>query len=354
MLSVSSKHKQNGIAGMGILAAMMVVVFVAAIAIKQSWRSDIDLAQAGNRWQGMQAKAYIQGAETLATIALDKDKNAPNQAPVDTLDEAWAQPFEFPTDHGYMQIRISDAQAKMNLNALGQAYQTNANGLVRSGAEKYSDRQRQFIRLLQQFRIDDEGTLVSQPQAEEIMDALLDWLDGDDTVSGFGGAEENFYSQIEPPYTIANGLMVSVTEFARIKGVTRTLYNDALPYITALDDTNWINANTMDLALVRSINNNNDLLPLDPSQAETILSNIRQNGGMENAQDIEDALTLAGFSVATGNNVPKPDIDNFVFQSNWFVMDTTVTVGDTIKRFKSRIDRSGQQARVERRSDANF
>ena len=359
-LSVSAIGKQSGMAGMGILAAMLVVVFVAAIAIKQSWRSDIDLSQAGYRWQGMQANAYIRGAETLALIALEKDKT---DNEIDETGEAWAQPFDFPTDHGFMQIRVADAQAKLNLNRLGTVYQQNANGSPLSGAQKYSAEQRQFIRLLQVIEI-EEDTFLSLAEAEEIMDALVDWLDADANITGFSGAEQNHYSQLEPPYTMTNGPMLSVSEFSQIKGVSRALYNGLLPYLSALDDgaNAWLNANTMDLKLVQTINYDNDLSPMDSNAAQQLFDDIRTNP-KESTRDLEDALSLTGVfgaSSASGSNsngasnAPQPDIGNFVFGSGWFDMNVTVTVGDTVKRYASRISRVGAKAKVERRSDANF
>ncbi len=351
-----SMQKQKGMAGMAILAAMMVVVFVAAIAIKQSWRSDIDLSQAGYRWQGMQAKAYIQGAETLALIALEKNKSANEY---DSPNEDWAQPYDFPTDHGFLQISLTDAQAKLNLNALGTAYKKNSNGAQLSGAAKYSAEQRQFIRLLQTIEI-DENTRLSLAESEEIMDAVVDWLDSDQGISGFGGAEQDYYSQIEPPYTMTNGLMVSVSELSRVKGVTQTLYTKLSPYLSALDDgaSSWLNANTMSVELVQTINMDNDLSPLDKASAEQYLDDFRANP-KESTTDLNDAINNLGGVLGSGSrsgnsNAPKLDTANFVFASNWFEMSTTVTVGDTVKQYKSRIDTRGSSVRVERRSDANF
>lgn len=343
---------QQGVVGTGILAALMVVVFVAAIAIKQSWRSDIDLKQAGHRWQGIQANAYIQGAETLARIALKKDAEA-DRAPIDTLDEEWAQPFDFPTDHGFMQIRISDAQSKLNLNALAQPYAKNANGVPLSGAAKYSALQRQFLRLLQLLPFDDDGTLVTLAQAEEILDAIIDWLDSDVTVTGFGGAEENYYNQLELPYTISNGPMVSISELARVKGVTRVLYTALRPYVSALGDADSVNAHTMSLALVQAINYDNDLSPIEALRAEAILEAVRSSSAEDTAA-LNDAFELSGLAAGNAENDPQPDTRHLVFASSWFEMDSTVSVGDTVKRYRSRLHRTDGTVVVERRSDANF
>lgn len=367
-LRIYSLQKQAGLAGIGILAALMLVVFVAAIAIKQSWRSDIDLSQAGHRWAGMQANAYIQGAETFALIALEENKKVNSFV---ALTQDWAQPIEFPTDHGFMQINVTDAQSKLNINMLGQPYQQNANGLLLTGPEKYSPEQRQFIRLLQTVEL-EENTFLSLAEAEEIMDALVDWLDADSNVTGFSGAEQDYYSQLEPAYTMTNGPMLSVSELSRVKGVSRPLYNALLPHLAALDTqaSSWINMNTANFNIVRTVNTDDSLAPLDINEAQKIVEEMRLNPKetlsefntflndftvlSSNSSGSNASQNNASQNNAPENNAPQLDTGNYVFTSNWFEMVSTVVVGETVRRYNSRIHFNGNNPRVERRSDANF
>jgi type II secretory pathway component PulK len=57
---------------------------------------------------------------------------------------------------------------------------------------------------------------------EETANAILDWLDPDDTVRS-NGAENNFYSTLNPPYRAKNGPLDSLDELLLVRGVTPQL-----------------------------------------------------------------------------------------------------------------------------------
>ena len=56
----------------------------------------------------------------------------------------------------------------------------------------------------------------------EIADAILDWIDTDDTVSA-NGAESETYQQMQPPYKAKNGPLETLDELLLIRGITPTL-----------------------------------------------------------------------------------------------------------------------------------
>ncbi|WP_010586029.1 type II secretion system minor pseudopilin [Schlesneria paludicola] len=56
----------------------------------------------------------------------------------------------------------------------------------------------------------------------EITDAILDWIDSDDTVSTYG-AESETYQQLQPPYKAKNGPLETIDELLMIRGITPTL-----------------------------------------------------------------------------------------------------------------------------------
>lgn len=55
-----------------------------------------------------------------------------------------------------------------------------------------------------------------------VADAILDWLDADETPRELG-AESDYYAGLERPYSPRNGLPESIEELLLVKGVTRTL-----------------------------------------------------------------------------------------------------------------------------------
>ena len=348
-LAAPSKFNlQRGTAGMGILAAMMVVGVITALAVKYSWRSDLDLARAGHRWMGMQAKAYIEGAERLAVIALKKDKQ---DTTIDSLDEAWATGFDFPTDHGLMQVTINDAQGRINVNALGAEF-ISQNGQQLSGVAKYSVEQKRFIRFLQTIEI-EEDEYISTAEAEAILEAVKDWVDADSQATGYGGAEADYYSQLDYVITPSDGPMISVSELMLIKGMTPALYQGLLPFVSALDASAELNVLTMSTTIARVINQPDQLVPLSFDDAELLIDDIA-TGEIES---VDDFIALPVIDTLVGKNsrgAVNLDRKGLGIASSFFELDTTITVGEHVRRGRSLIERDSTGTRVIRRSDSKF
>ncbi len=58
--------------------------------------------------------------------------------------------------------------------------------------------------------------------SEDVADSILDWLDEDDEIREFG-AELEYYSQLSPPYEPKNGMLDTIAELLRVKGVSPQL-----------------------------------------------------------------------------------------------------------------------------------
>lgn len=56
----------------------------------------------------------------------------------------------------------------------------------------------------------------------DIADAMLDWMDTDDTVNPYG-AESETYQQMSPPYKAKNGPFETIDELLLVRGITPTL-----------------------------------------------------------------------------------------------------------------------------------
>ena len=57
---------------------------------------------------------------------------------------------------------------------------------------------------------------------EALADALLDWVDTDESPRGFG-AEAEYYETLSPPYAPRNGLPECLDELLLVRDVTRQL-----------------------------------------------------------------------------------------------------------------------------------
>ena len=59
---------------------------------------------------------------------------------------------------------------------------------------------------------------------EEVIDAVLDWRDEDDSLRP-NGAEDEYYQSLEPPYTPRNGPFQSIEEILLVRGVTEEMFH---------------------------------------------------------------------------------------------------------------------------------
>lgn len=102
-------------------------------------------------------------------------------------------------------LTVDDESAKWNINALLQADPTGKN-------------LKDTLKRLQ-AQIPALG--------DAIIDALVDWVDNDDTI-GDAGAESEYYNTLQPPYYCKNGPLDTIDELLLVKGVTpEILFGDS-------------------------------------------------------------------------------------------------------------------------------
>ena len=102
-----------------------------------------------------------------------------------------------PEESGGIFYGVMDESAKINLNAL--------------------------------MKLDATGELAFEVllklpgMTEEIAGNIVDWMDADSEVRGTGGAENDYYMGLTPPYRCKNGPLDSIDELLLVKGVTADL-----------------------------------------------------------------------------------------------------------------------------------
>ncbi|WP_232425975.1 type II secretion system minor pseudopilin GspK [Teredinibacter turnerae] len=340
--------------GMALVLALLVVAIVTAISVELSWRFDLAITRAENRWYGVQANAYLMGAEEIAYMALKMDKEQDNESErgqVDTLEEFWStQAAEFATDEGWLSGRLEDAQGRFNLNQL----RAKVDDKARRSAEIYkhfTEPQRRFIRLLQCVNLGDEESplYLDVTTAQNITEAVIDWLDNDSNVTGFGGAESDFYGQLEPPFSVPNGLMASVTELNLIRGMTPALYEKLLPLVIALPENQPLNVNTVPVEILRTLNRQDDLYPLSIEDGDVFVQN---RGEYKNVEDfVADAKQFFPDSDNGKNNFVADGLGVF---TEYFIFYGEIQMGEHVRTSKALLYRNGTEVTTIRRTDANF
>jgi len=180
---------------------LLIVVFFAALLMAGIAtflrRSTIDATIVRNRDQAARAEALARGGVRLGTMLLLQDLLEEQQFGIqlETPQDVWALASDVAfeaEDGGRLHLRIEDAGARVNLNAL----------------------------------LDGEGAAVSGAEA-----FLEDFLDADE-VSPRGELEDDWYQQQAPPYRAANRPLLSLEELSLVRGFDRALVDALRPYVT--------------------------------------------------------------------------------------------------------------------------
>ncbi|HAU91061.1 MAG TPA: general secretion pathway protein GspK [Alteromonas sp.] len=222
--------KQRGAA---LLIVLMVVALVAILASEMGARLQLQVQRASNIKSSNQAYWYAKSAEEYARMSLvTLMKETGDKI---TLNQPWAQEFEYPMEEGGIRVNLEDMQSCFNINALPNANQTNVNG------QQPTEAMNAFARLLQLTNEEIPSFTV-----DTVRDSLADWLDSDDRMRIYG-AEDSEYASRAFPYLAANGQMSSQSELRLINGVEAEWLEELLPQVCVIPDNDQlvINVNTL-------------------------------------------------------------------------------------------------------------
>lgn len=325
--------------GTVLILAILIVAVVAGFAIKASRDYQLSIARAEARWHGAQAEAYLSGAEQLAIYFLQLDENPE----VDSLLEPWAIELPpFPIEGGVIIAEIEDASARFNLNDIGTGLSKTADSNPNS-PERFTSAQKHFLRLLQSFT---DIYPISQEEAIAILEALVDWVDSDDEVSGFSGAERDYYQALDPPYQPANAPLTSVDELRLVRYITPELMQLLRPYITVLpsESSAGLNVNTLHPHLLRTFNADDILTPLSAEEASGIAP---ENGEYASVDDFTQ--NSAWSSIIAGDKGVDASLARV--NTQYFLVTTRVQLGEQRRSRQSLLKRSEDSFTVVQRRD---
>jgi len=234
--------------GAALIMALLVVAFATTVAAAMMWRHDVWLRQVEGQRDLGQARWITTAAVDWARAVLAYDARTSS---FDYATEPWGTKVP-PTkvEEGEVAGAITDESSKWNLN-----------NMVRSGQVSVSDME-VFARLLSALQL--SPTLAA---------ALGDWLDADSEAAP-GGAEDEYYLRLSPPYRTAGQPLSDVDDLLRVRGFDAAVVERLRPYVTALPRYNAVNINTasapvlaallpqLSLTQVRQLMEQRDRVPL--------------------------------------------------------------------------------------------
>ncbi|MDQ2076656.1 type II secretion system minor pseudopilin GspK [Marinimicrobium sp. ABcell2] len=330
----ASARKQKGAV---LIIALLIVSVAAGLAIRFAGDFQLGMARAESRWHGAQTRSYLRGAENMAVYMLSQFGPAPDLA---YRGEDWDVEFPFEIDEAWGLVAVDDARSRFNLNDL-------AGDLTGQHShndwQRFSEPQRRFIRLLQSF---PNELPLHENEAIAILEAVVDWMDPDDQVSGFGGAEADYYQSMDPPYRPANSAFVSVDELRLVRHVTPELMTLLRPHLVVLPAGQGLNINTVSDLLLGTINTQETLQPLTDMDVGLLRQDWPPDGFFSSVQDF--AGNTAWQSIGSTPNTQGLDV-----ATEYFLVTTQVSLVQQRRSMESVLHRvDTNRYEVVRRSDS--
>ncbi len=229
-------------AGIALLVTLLALVLVMAL-VWEIFHTGTRAAQRGAYGRDSIRASLLADAGIQAAKAILREDGKKNDG-FDSFLDIWAlaqPPFEL--GDGTITLTIEDEDRKIDINKLV--------GPNRIAPDSHN--LPVFRRLLELLGIDPS-----------VADAVVDWMDVDESPSGVGGAESSYYTSLRFPYKCKNDFFDTVQELRLVRGVTPEVFEKLRPYVT-VNSSGKVNINTAPKAV---------LMALSAGQGETYAGEI--------------------------------------------------------------------------------
>jgi general secretion pathway protein K len=276
-----------------VLAALAAAVAVTVFADQQRWSGTVL-----HRRDQAQAQALALAGVQWARQIVYQD----TRALTTHLGQPWAVTLPpIPLENGEIRGAIADAQARLNVNALGEGGTAAALARVR------------LERLLAQRGIDPR-----------VLDAIADWVDSDDATRG-GGAEDAHYAAQSPPSLAANAPIVRTAELSDVRGVRGGMLAAIAPFVAALPRDAPVNLNTAPAEVLAAI--------VDDANSAALATIVADRAR-------KPYTTVAEFRARLPQGVRLASEDRLAVKSDHFVVTIEARQGDTLARVRALLRRA--------------
>jgi general secretion pathway protein K len=302
--------------GIALVLVLAMVALLVSLVVEFSHTMRVDVSLAANVRDELKALYTARSGVEMARMLLRND-----DASYDYLEEDWAKFNEQPgriaeDDEGRFNGVIEDETSKFPVNSI-----------VDDEGQIVEERLTQLIRLFESLELD-----------AEVLDAIIDWMDGDDETSP-NGAEEDYYAGLSPSYACKNGPLSTIDELLLVKGMTEEmLYGDkeqlglnAFLTVYSVDDK--VNINTATAVVLRSLSDQ-----MDEGLAQSILE-YRQEEPFVNLSD-EESKRVPGLEAVLGEIGPY-----LTTKSSYFRLTVDGEVRDIRKRIVAVMRRTDGEVR---------
>lgn len=288
----------RNIKGSALITALFIMALIAAAATALIYEQQLTIANAEQSFNYSQALQYSQLITDWAVDTLEQNLLHPSTAPADTI------PVYYPTTEipgGQYRGVLLDMQAKFNLNNLRSP--TTIAGFVN------------MIKIVLPNLEDPEG----------IAKAISNYLSPAGT---YDDSYDQAYQKAGLSYSPPHRPMLDATELRKVAGVTHSIYQALIPYVTALPKSGTaLNINTASLQDLTSVGTG---ISLETAKA------IANGRPYKNNEDIATNPTL--------QNHQLNETSLLTASSNFFVARSLVETGKQQLLMNSYIVRDPSQA----------
>ena len=316
--------------GMALLMTILIISLIMVVTLRFNMTMRASLSGASNLQDNVTLDFMARSVfnATRAILSVDAEDNG-----YDTLHEDWANLsaaamyFSYFFSRGQGGLSVKDHSGRIQVNSLLEKHED---------AWQADEVQKKiWLNLLS-----SEEYELTEEEAENIIEAIIDWIDEDDDIFGFGGAESSYYQSLENPYSPRNGPMEFVEELLLIKGITSELFYGT-EEVAGLADlvTPWgrdgkININTAGPLLLMALSDQIDLDMVDGmmNYREFAESDLSDPGWYKNAPGFPGDVTIPPELITTA--------------SSFFEISTDVVLEDMSRKVRGMIAR-GPGSRTE-------
>ena len=312
---------QRGIALITILVMVALATILAATIAKHQRNTAESTAYLMRQ---NQALLYAKSAEAFFAELLVDD--AQNAADVDHLQETWAKPMPaFPVEDGFVSGHLEDQSGKFNLNGL-----LKSDGTVNEAAKLW------FEKLLERVGL-----------PAQLSEAVIDWQDENDEVSGSMGAESTYYQSLAQGYLPANRPFYNIEQLKLVRGFEGRNYQLIAPYVSALSSNALkVNINTAPALVLASIDTKLDISAIQNMQKQ-------QQASLKHFSNVSELWEIDPFNQIEEEQ--RAAVNDFLgVQSNYFKVRIDVMLNERKRQFSSDLVRKEQTVYVAYRSMAPF
>jgi general secretion pathway protein K len=293
---------QRGIALITILVMVALATILAATIAKHQRNTAESTAYLMRQ---NQALLYAKSAEAFFAELLVDD--AQNAADVDHLQETWAKPMPaFPVEDGFVSGHLEDQSGKFNLNGL-----LKSDGTVNEAAKLW------FEKLLERVGL-----------PAQLSEAVIDWQDENDEVSGSMGAESTYYQSLAQGYLPANRPFYNIEQLKLVRGFEGRNYQLIAPYVSALSSNALkVNINTAPALVLASIDPKLDISAIQNMQKQ-------QQASLKHFSNVSELWEIDPFNQIEEEQ--RAAVNDFLgVQSNYFKVRIDVMLNERKRQFSS-------------------